>query len=150
MSAAVCFRPDGSEASLVFSMQPGSYNDESIMEFLTELHRHLDGDKVTLVWAHSPCSTGQRGIVPWGGLKGEIGDLAEMLLGPGGTMRIDCRNRSKYGSDTGGLLHFDSWWLQTTIDGLGGQDFITAPDSLAPGTALSSGTGSLCWLARVF
>ena len=54
MSAAVCFRPDGSEASLVFSMQPGSYNDESIIELLTELHRHLDGDKVTLVWDGLP------------------------------------------------------------------------------------------------
>ena len=34
MSAAVCFRPDGSGASLVFGMQPGAYNDESLMEFL--------------------------------------------------------------------------------------------------------------------
>jgi len=54
MSAALCFRPDGTEASLVFGMQPGAYNDESIMEFLTELHRHLDGDKVTLVWDGLP------------------------------------------------------------------------------------------------
>jgi hypothetical protein len=54
MSAACAFRPDGSEASLVFGMQPGSYNDESIMEFLTELHRHLDGDKVTLIWDGLP------------------------------------------------------------------------------------------------
>jgi hypothetical protein len=54
MSAAVCFRPDGSEASLVFGMRPGSYNDESIMEFLAELHRHLDGDKVTLIWDGLP------------------------------------------------------------------------------------------------
>ena len=38
------------EASLVFGMQPGSYNSESIMEFLSELHRHLGGDKVTLIW----------------------------------------------------------------------------------------------------
>jgi transposase len=54
MSAALCFRPDGSEASLVFGMQPGSDNDESLMEFLTELHRHLDGDKVTLIWDGLP------------------------------------------------------------------------------------------------
>jgi hypothetical protein len=54
MAAALCFRPDGSEASLVFGMQPGSYNDESITEFLTELHRHLDGDKVTLIWDGLP------------------------------------------------------------------------------------------------
>jgi len=54
MSAAVCFRPDASEAALVFGMQPGSYNDESIMEFLSELHRHLGGDKVTLIWDGLP------------------------------------------------------------------------------------------------
>jgi putative transposase len=54
MSAAVCFHPDGSEASLVFGVQPGSYNEVSIMEFLTELHCHLDGDKVTLIWDGLP------------------------------------------------------------------------------------------------
>ena len=54
MSAAVCFRPDGTEAALVFAMQPGSYNDQSIMEFLLELNRHLDGDKVTLIWDGLP------------------------------------------------------------------------------------------------
>jgi putative transposase len=54
MSAALCFSPDGSQASLVFGMVAGSYNDESIMEFLTELHRHLDGDKVTLIWDGLP------------------------------------------------------------------------------------------------
>ena len=54
MSAALCFRANGTEASLVFGMQPGAYNDESLMEFLTELHRHLDGDKVTLIWDGLP------------------------------------------------------------------------------------------------
>ena len=50
MSAAPGFRPDSSDASLVFGMQAGSYNDESITEFLAELHRHLEGDRVTLIW----------------------------------------------------------------------------------------------------
>jgi transposase len=50
MAAALAYAPDGSDATLVFSMQPGSYNDESLMDFLTELHDLLDGDKVTLVW----------------------------------------------------------------------------------------------------
>lgn len=54
MSAALCFRPDGSEASLVFAMQPGAYNDEALMEYLAELHRHLDRDKVTLIWDGLP------------------------------------------------------------------------------------------------
>jgi transposase len=50
MSAALCFRPDGSDATLVFDMKAGSYDEDSLMEFLGELHRHLDGDKVTLIW----------------------------------------------------------------------------------------------------
>jgi putative transposase len=54
MSAALCFRHDGSGASLVFGMQPGSYNDQSIMEFITQLHRHLDDEKVTLIWDGLP------------------------------------------------------------------------------------------------
>ena len=54
MSAALCFRPDGSDAALVFGMQPGTYKNESIMDFLLELHRHLDGDKVTLIWDGLP------------------------------------------------------------------------------------------------
>jgi transposase len=54
MSAAVCFAPDATDAALVFGVQPGSYNDESLMEFLTELHRHLGDAKVTLIWDRLP------------------------------------------------------------------------------------------------
>ncbi|MGH9120685.1 MAG: IS630 family transposase [Acidimicrobiales bacterium] len=54
MSAAMCFRPDGSDAALVFGLSPGAYNDELLMEFLAELHRHLNGDKVTLIWDGLP------------------------------------------------------------------------------------------------
>ncbi len=42
MSAALCPRPDGSEATLVFDMSPGSCNNERLVEFLTELHDLLD------------------------------------------------------------------------------------------------------------
>ena len=54
MSAAVCFSPDRTDAALVFAMQPDSYNDESIMDFLLDHYRHLDGDKVTLIWDGLP------------------------------------------------------------------------------------------------
>lgn len=54
MSAAVCFSPDRTDAALVFGMLPGAYNDASLTEFLTALHRHLDGDKVTLIWDGLP------------------------------------------------------------------------------------------------
>jgi DNA-binding GntR family transcriptional regulator len=35
---------------LVFSMRVGSFNDESLMEFITELRELLEGDKATLIW----------------------------------------------------------------------------------------------------
>ena len=54
MSAAVCFRPDASNAALVFGMRTGSYNDEALMEFLIELHSHLKNDKVSLIWDGLP------------------------------------------------------------------------------------------------
>lgn len=54
MAAAVGFAPDGSEAWLVFHMQPGSYNEGTIIEFLEDLHRHLGQDKVTLIWDGLP------------------------------------------------------------------------------------------------
>jgi putative transposase len=35
-------------------MRPGSYNEETLIEFLDELHDHLDGDKVTIIWDGLP------------------------------------------------------------------------------------------------
>ena len=54
MAGALAYRPDGSDATLVFAMQPGSYNDASLIGFLTELHQLLDGDKITLIWDGLP------------------------------------------------------------------------------------------------
>jgi transposase len=50
MSAALSFRADGTGAALVFQIKDGSYNTESLIEFLEALHHHFDGDKVTLIW----------------------------------------------------------------------------------------------------
>jgi DDE superfamily endonuclease len=54
MAAGVAYRPDGSEAAVVFETRAGAYNDETLMVFLDELHDYLTGDKVTLRWDGLP------------------------------------------------------------------------------------------------
>ncbi|WP_433716459.1 transposase [Nocardia sp. CA-084685] len=51
MSGVLAYRPDRSEAAFVFAMKEAAYNTETLIEFLTELHRHFDGEPVILVWA---------------------------------------------------------------------------------------------------
>jgi transposase len=54
MSGAVGYSPDGTAAWLVFQMRPGAYNDESLIEFLSDLKSELHGDKLTLIWDGLP------------------------------------------------------------------------------------------------
>jgi transposase len=54
MSAALAYRCDRSEASLVFEIKPGTYNTESLIEFLSAFHEHFAGEKVTLIWDGLP------------------------------------------------------------------------------------------------
>jgi putative transposase len=54
MSAALAFRPDGTEAALVFQCKKDAYDTDSLIEFLQELHGHLPGEKVTVIWDGLP------------------------------------------------------------------------------------------------
>jgi putative transposase len=54
MSAALAFRADGTEAALVFQIKDGTYNTESLIEFLEEFHTHFEGELVTLIWDGLP------------------------------------------------------------------------------------------------
>jgi transposase len=54
MAGALAYRPDASEAALMFQIKEGSYNTESLIEFLTDLHTHFGDDKITLIWDNLP------------------------------------------------------------------------------------------------
>jgi transposase len=50
MSGALAYRPDKSEAALVFQIKEGAYSTDSLIDFLLELHTHFDADKLTVIW----------------------------------------------------------------------------------------------------
>ena len=54
MAGALAYEPDGSDAFLVFSTRAGSYNDEALIEFLTELHGLVGERKVIVIWDGLP------------------------------------------------------------------------------------------------
>ncbi len=61
MSAALCYRPDHSDAHLVFAAQPGAYNTETLIVFLSDLHAHLGDDaKITLLGTGCPATAAAR------------------------------------------------------------------------------------------
>lgn len=70
MAAAICAKVGSGGARVAFDVRPGSYNTERLIEMLGELHRFLDGDKVTLVWdnlsAHTSrnCAPGSASSAP--------------------------------------------------------------------------------------
>ena len=60
MAGAIAYEPDGTDAQLVFQMRPGAYNDETLIEFLTDLHALLEGRPVTLIWDGLPSHRSRR------------------------------------------------------------------------------------------
>lgn len=50
----MAFRWDFARSGLLFQIRRGSYNDGSLMGFLTELKRHFRGQRVALVWDGLP------------------------------------------------------------------------------------------------
>ena len=54
MSAALAYRPDRSEAALVFQIKDGAYNTDSLIEFLDEFHIHFAAEKIILIWDGLP------------------------------------------------------------------------------------------------
>ena len=52
--------PTAQTAQLVFQMHPGAYNDESLIELLTEMHVLLKDRRVTLIWDGLPSHRSRR------------------------------------------------------------------------------------------
>jgi hypothetical protein len=40
IAGVLAYEPDGSDAHLLFQLRPGAYNDETLIEFLAEVHQH--------------------------------------------------------------------------------------------------------------
>ena len=51
---ALAYEPDGSDAHLVFQLRPGAYNDETLIEFLSELNQLEQQRPVVLIWDGLP------------------------------------------------------------------------------------------------
>jgi len=64
MAGALAYEPDASAAELVFEMRPGSYNEDSLVEFLEQMHRLFEGRNLTLIWDGLP-SHRSRKMTAW-------------------------------------------------------------------------------------
>src|SRR5213079_3302374 len=50
---SLTYEPDGTDAHLVFQLRPGAYNDETLIEFLSELNE-IEQRRVLLIWDGLP------------------------------------------------------------------------------------------------
>ena len=79
MSAALAFRPDGTEAALIFQCKKDAYNTDSLIEFLQDLHGHFPGEKVTVIWDRLSAHK-SKAMTAW--LAGQRSWLVAELLPP--------------------------------------------------------------------
>ena len=59
LAGALAYEPDGSNAHLVFELRPGAYNDESLIEFLSDLN-DIEQRPVLLIWDGLPAHRSRR------------------------------------------------------------------------------------------
>jgi transposase len=60
IAGALVYEPDGSDAHLVFQLRPGAYNDETLIEFLTDLDQLEQHRSVVLLWDGLPSHRSRR------------------------------------------------------------------------------------------
>jgi transposase len=54
MAGALAYRTDRTKAVFVFQIKNGAYNTDSLIQYLTDLRKHLHGQPVTLIWDGLP------------------------------------------------------------------------------------------------
>jgi hypothetical protein len=72
IAGMLAYEPDGSDAHLLFQLRPGAYNDETLIEFLTEVHQHEEGRRIIVIWDGLPSHRSRR-MLDW------LADLREWL-----------------------------------------------------------------------
>jgi transposase len=60
MAAALAYRWDGARSRLYFQTREGTYNEESLIEFVRQLRRHFRGEQVILLWDGLPSHRSRR------------------------------------------------------------------------------------------
>jgi transposase len=64
IAGALAYEPDGSDAHLVFQLRPGAYNDETLIDFLAEVHEHEQYRPLILIWDGLPSHRSRR-MLDW-------------------------------------------------------------------------------------
>jgi hypothetical protein len=64
IAGVLAYEPDGSDAHLVFQLRPGAYNDETLIEFLGEVHQHEQQRSIMLIWDGLPSHRSRR-MLDW-------------------------------------------------------------------------------------
>jgi transposase len=59
LAGALAYEPDGSDAHLVFELRPGAYNDEMLIDFLSDLNE-VEQRRVLLIWDGLPAHRSRR------------------------------------------------------------------------------------------
>ena len=49
IAGVLAYEPDGSDAHLLFQLRPGAYNDETLIDFLVEVHAHEQQRRLILI-----------------------------------------------------------------------------------------------------
>ena len=59
LAGALAYEPDGSDAHLVFELRPGAYNDDMLIQFLSDVNA-IEQRRVLLIWDGLPAHRSRR------------------------------------------------------------------------------------------